>query len=49
MIRVPPDFFGTHTRGLDHGDKGVKHLVDAGDRSLRNLGDVVQFLVVDCD
>ena len=25
------------------------HLVDAGDRNLRNLGDLVQFLVVDCD
>ena len=29
--------------------EGVKHLVDAGNRNLRNLGDLVQFLVVDCD
>ena len=29
--------------------EGVKHLVDAGDRNLRDLGDLVQFLVVDCD
>ena len=29
--------------------EGVKHLVDAGDRNLRNLGYLVQFLVVDCD
>ena len=27
----------------------MKHLVDAGGRNLRNLGDLVQFLVVDCD
>ena len=27
----------------------MKHLVDAGDRNLRNLGDLVQFLVVHCD
>ena len=39
---------------VEHGEnraatEGVKHLVDAGDRNLRNLGDLVQFLVVDCD
>ena len=38
---------------VEHGEnraaaEGVKHLVDAGDRNLRNLGDLVQFLVVDC-
>ena len=39
---------------VEHGEnraaaEGVKHLVDAGDRNLRNLGDFVQYLVVDCD
>ena len=29
--------------------EGVKHLVDAGDRNLWDLGDLIQFLVVDCD
>ena len=38
---------------VEHGEnriaaEGVKHLVDAGNRNLRNLGDLVQFLVVDC-
>ena len=39
---------------MQHGEnrtdaEGGKYLVDAGDRNLRNLGDLVQFLVVDCD
>ena len=39
---------------VEHGEnrtaaEGVKHPVDAGNRNLRNLGDLVQFLVVDCD
>ena len=38
---------------VEHGEnrtaaEGVKHLVDAGNRNLWNLGDLVQFLVVDC-
>ena len=39
---------------VEHGEnrapaEGVKHLVDAGDRNLRNFGNLVQFLVVDCE
>ena len=39
---------------VEHGEnraaaKGVKNLVEAEDRNLRNLDDLVQFLVVDCD
>ena len=39
---------------VEHGEnrtaaEGVKHLVDAGNRNLWDLGDLVQFLVVDCD
>ena len=39
---------------VEHGQnrtaaEGGKHLVDAGNRNLRNLGDLAQFLVVDGD
>ena len=39
---------------VEHGEnrtaaEGVEHLVDAGNRSLWDLGDFVELLVVDCD